>query len=70
MTVKKTESELQKALLVKVLRSQVRLKHTLEAERELNEVLPAAEKAFDKALQRGELLDDNDIEEIARKALK
>jgi cell division protein FtsB len=65
MTVKKTDAELQKALLVKVLRSQIRLKHTIEAERELNEVLPKAEKDFDKKLQH----DDADIEERARKAL-
>jgi hypothetical protein len=69
MTVKKTDAELQKALLVKVLRSQIRLKHTIEAERELNEVLPKAEKDFDKKLQHGKLLDDADIEELARKAL-
>jgi hypothetical protein len=68
MTVKKTDAELQKALLVKVLRSQIRLKHTIEAERELNEVLPKAEKDFDKKLQHGKLLDDADIEELARKA--
>lgn len=63
MTVQKTEIELQKALMVKVLRSQIRLKHTLEAERELNQVLPEAERQFDVAVQRGEL---PAVEEIVR----
>lgn len=63
MTVQKTEIELQKALMIKVLRSQIRLKHTLEAERELNQVLPEAERQFDVAVQRGEL---PAVEEIVR----
>lgn len=61
VTVQKTEAELLKAQMVKTIRSLVRVKHSLRADEELNEVLPKAEQAFDIALQRGELPDPADI---------
>lgn len=47
--------ELRKAALLKAARSAVRLKHSLNADAELNEVLPALEKAYNAAVQRQEL---------------
>lgn len=66
MTIHKTPSEVAKAEMVKTLRAAVRLKHSLAADRELNEVLPAAEQAFDSAIQRGVLPSAIDVEGIVR----
>jgi hypothetical protein len=48
-----TESELLYANLVKARRSQVRLKYSIRADRELNTVIPKLEKDFMKALKAG-----------------
>jgi hypothetical protein len=53
---KKSEAELQRALITKATRTIVRLKHSLAADREINDVLPERLDEFDAALQRGELL--------------
>jgi hypothetical protein len=45
--------ELQRAQLLKALRTNIRLKHSLAADEEINEKLPAFEAAFDKAVQSG-----------------
>ena len=50
---RKTRQELQRSQLVKVIRSTVRLKHSIAAEEELNEVLPHYLEKFDRALERG-----------------
>jgi hypothetical protein len=42
----------------------VRLKYSLQADEELNDVLPAAEAAFNKAVLRGVLPDPIDIKKL------
>jgi hypothetical protein len=69
MTVQKDEIQLQRVELVKTLRSRVRLKHSLAADRELNEVLPKAEKKFDKLVHQGKVLDQDDIEKLVSKVV-
>lgn len=51
----KDDIELRKRALFKAARSAVRLKHSLEADAELNELLPQLERAFDSAVSRGRL---------------
>lgn len=51
------EIEQRKFAMLKTLRTAVRLSHALAADAELNKLLPAAEKEFDRAVQRGELPD-------------
>jgi hypothetical protein len=53
----KDDIELRKRALFKAARSAVRLRHSLEADAELNEVLPRLERAFDSAVSRGTLPD-------------
>jgi hypothetical protein len=55
MTLQRTEIEQARFEAVKVLRAAVRLRHSIAADRELNEVLPQFDKAFTAAIQRGEL---------------
>ena len=43
--------------MLKTVRTAIRLKHSLAADRELNEALPRAEKAFNEAVMKGELPD-------------
>jgi len=47
------EIELQRAQMLKALRSAIRLKHALRADEELNEKLPTFEAEFDRAVQAG-----------------
>jgi len=47
--------ELQRAQLLKALRTNIRLRHSLAADQELNEKLPTFEAAFDKAVQSGKV---------------
>lgn len=54
---KKTEAELRRAGIAKTTRTLVRLKHSLRADEELNELLPETLREFDEALARGELRD-------------
>lgn len=51
----KDDIELRRAALLKVARSAIRVKHAVAADAELNEVLPKLQRAFDAAVQRGEL---------------
>lgn len=53
---KKSDIEMQKAKILKTARALIRLKHSLAADEELNEILPATELEFDVAIQNGELL--------------
>lgn len=55
MTVFKDDIELRRAALLKAARSAIRLKHSIAADAELNEALPALERAFNQAIQRGEV---------------
>lgn len=52
---RKTPAELEKARIQKVARTLIRLKHSLAADEELNQVLPDTLADFDEALARGEL---------------
>ncbi len=49
----KDEIELRKRALFKAARSAIRLRHSLEADAELNELLPVLERQFDSAVSRG-----------------
>jgi hypothetical protein len=53
--LKKTETEMERAKIIKVTRQLIRLKHSLAADEELNDVLPDRLAEFDNALQSGEL---------------
>lgn len=66
MTVQKTDAELRKAAMVKALRALCRLNYSIMADAECNTLLPAAERAFDRALQQGILPGSIDVEAIAR----
>lgn len=49
----KTDIEMARAAIAKVTRAEVRLKHSLMADLELNEVLPVRLREFDAAIQSG-----------------
>lgn len=51
----KTDTEVARAALLKAIRTAVRLRHSLEADAELNSVLDEAAKSFDQKVLRGEL---------------
>ena len=53
---KKSDVELRRAAIIKSLRSLIRLKHSLAADRELNEVLPEKLAEFDNAHLEGRVL--------------
>jgi hypothetical protein len=53
---KKSEIEMERHKVMKITRALIRLKHSLAADEELNEVLPDRLFEFDKAVQSGELL--------------
>ena len=53
----RSEIEEAKAAALKTVRSVIRLKYSLEADHELNSVLPDVERRFDKAVNQGELPD-------------
>ena len=53
---KKSEIEMQRAKIAKVTRNLVRLKYSIKADEELNNLLPDTLMEFDKSLQSGELL--------------
>lgn len=53
----KQKSEMQQQLAdkLKTVRSEIRLKHSLAADRELNEVLPRVEEEFYTGVHKGQL---------------
>jgi hypothetical protein len=51
----KDDIELRRAALLKAARSMVRLRHSLAADAELNDVLPRVERVFDAQVAAGEL---------------
>lgn len=53
--IQKDDIELRHAALIKAAKSAVRLRYSIAADAELNEVLPALDRAFTAAIQRGEL---------------
>lgn len=52
---KKTPVEMERSKVSKITRSMIRLKHSINADEEINNTLPDRLAAFDKALQAGEL---------------
>lgn len=52
---KKSRAELERAKITKAARTLIRLKHSLAADEEINDVLPDTLDEFDNALARGEL---------------
>ena len=53
---KKNEIEMERQRIAKITRSLIRLKHSLLADQELNNILPDTLIEFDRGLQSGELL--------------
>lgn len=53
---RKSEVEMERARIAKVTRSLIRLKHSLKADEELNNLLPDTLKEFDDSVQAGKLL--------------
>lgn len=56
---RKTDIEMARLRTTKITRSLLRLKHSLAADAEINEVLPDTLDKFDAALQSGQLLQMN-----------
>lgn len=52
---KKTPIEMERARVMKVTRSMLRLKHSLNADEEINNILPDTLEEFDRSVQSGEL---------------
>lgn len=57
----KDDIALQRAAVLKAARSMVRLRHSIAADEELNELLPAIEREFDSAVSRGLLPDPSAV---------
>ena len=55
MARQKSEIELELQIAEKIARSIVRLKHSINADRELNEILPKITERFNAGLESGEL---------------
>lgn len=53
---KKSPAEMERARLIKASRTLIRLKHSLAADQELNDLLPDTLAEYDAAVGRGELL--------------
>ena len=51
--IQKDEVELKRAQVLKTARSAIRLKHSLAADAEINEVLPEIEDRFNRAVAAG-----------------
>lgn len=51
----KDDIELRRAALLKAARSAVRLRHSIAADAELNNILPELERVYNAAIARGEL---------------
>ena len=52
---KKSDIEMERARVIKISRTLIRLKHSLQADQEINDTLPQTVLEFDSALQSGEL---------------
>lgn len=52
---KRTEAEMERAKLIKAGRTIIRLKHSLAADKEINDLLPDTVAEFDQALANGQL---------------
>lgn len=56
-----SEIEVHRKAVLKAWRSMIRLKHSLAADAEINEKVPAAERVFNAGLAYGQLPDAQDI---------
>jgi hypothetical protein len=59
--IRKNETQLRKQEMVKVARAMLTVKHRLQLDRDLNEVIPDLEDAFDDAIANGVLPGEVDI---------
>ena len=64
---KKSPVEMERFRIIKINRTLIRLKHSLAADEELNDTLPDKLAEFDNAVQRGELLE---LEEVTDESFK
>ena len=55
MSVHRVEADQARANMLKSIRTIIRLKHSLAADNELNDILPEAELRFNAAINRGKL---------------
>ena len=62
MSVHRDKVDQARADLLKTIRAAVRLRHSIAADNELNEVLPLAQKRFDDAVLRGRLPEPLDVQ--------
>lgn len=61
MVVKREEADQARVNMLKVIRASIRLRHSIAADTEINEVLPQAEAEFNERVLSGELPDPLDI---------
>lgn len=61
MSIHRDDVDQARAEALKTIRALIRLKHSIAADRELNELLPRAEAKFNAAVQRGQLLGPAEI---------
>ena len=61
MAIRKDKVDQERANLLKIVRTAIRLRHSIAADNELNEVLPLAEARFNKYVQKGVLPDPASI---------
>lgn len=61
MSIHKDRVDQARANTLKVIRTAIRLKHSIAADEELNEVLPRAEAKFNASVLRGELPEPLDV---------
>ncbi len=54
---KKSPAEMQRSRTIKAYRTLIRLRHSLAADEEINELIPDTLAQFDEALSNGELLE-------------
>ena len=62
--IHKDDIEQARANMLKTIRTAVRLRHSLAADAELNEILPKADAQFFKKIQKGELPDAIDLKKL------
>lgn len=61
---------LQRKVLIKRLRNEVRFRHAVLADKELAGLLPKADALFIKRLNDGKLLDDADIQALVKRLMQ
>lgn len=66
MSVHKDKVDQARVNMLKIIRTAIRLRHSIAADEELNELLPMAEARFNAAVMKGQLPEPLDI----KRALK